>query len=89
MTTEQKLTSLVSVGPAIAADFEILGITKVEQLKGRTASDLYDELQRVTGKKHDICVQDVFTAAIAQAENPNLPDEQRQWFYYSKLRKGQ
>jgi hypothetical protein len=30
---------------------------------------------------------DVFVAAVAQAKNPELPIEQRQWWYWSKLRK--
>jgi hypothetical protein len=32
---------------------------------------------------------DVFVAAVAQARDPNLPIEQRQWWYWSKVRKQQ
>jgi hypothetical protein len=30
---------------------------------------------------------DVFRAAVAQARNPQLPAEQCQWWYWSRLRK--
>jgi len=89
MTDQRKLGDLVSVGPATIVDFELLGITRVAQLRGRDALELYEQLQEVTGKRQDPCVRDVFSAAIAQAENPNLPKEQCQWFYWSKVRKGQ
>jgi hypothetical protein len=29
----------------------------------------------------------VFVAAVAQAKDPHLPVEQRQWWYWSRLRK--
>jgi len=35
----------------------------------------------------DICCQDVFSAAVAQACNPLLPLEQCQWWYWSRQRK--
>jgi hypothetical protein len=41
----------------------------------------------VTGKSQDICCLDVFSAAVAQARNPQLPAEQRQWWYWSRKRK--
>jgi hypothetical protein len=30
---------------------------------------------------------DVFACAIAQAVNPDLPEEQRDWWYWTKIRK--
>ena len=81
------LVSLKSVGPATAADLAKLGITKIEQLRRADADRLYERLCRVTGQRHDPCCRDVFAAAIAQAKNPNLPEEQRDWWYWSRLRK--
>ena len=89
MTDKRKLTDLVSVGPAIAADFEDLGITEVGQLVDRDAGELYEELQRLKGKKMDPCVLDVFRAAIEQARDPKLPEKKKHWHYWSKVRKGQ
>jgi hypothetical protein len=81
------LESLVSVGPAMLRDFHLLGIHTVVQLGRRNPRRLYEKLCEVTGQSVDICCLDVFTAAIAQARNPRLPVEQRQWWYWSRLRK--
>jgi hypothetical protein len=86
-TEERKLRDLVSVGPAMLRDFERLGIASVAQLSKRDPEKLYEKLCRVTGKPQDICCLDVFRAAVAQARNPHLPGEQRQWWYWSRRRK--
>ena len=84
----RKLTDLVSVGKATERDFHRLEIYKVEELVGQSADDLYDRLKALNGGAYlDMCVHDVFTCAIAQAENPNLPYEKKQWWYWSKVRK--
>ena len=85
----RQLADLRSVGPATVADFRKLGITRVEQLKGRDPKKLYDRICKLTGQKQDICVLDVFQCAIAQAEDPNLPRAHRNWFYWSRVRKNQ
>lgn len=87
MADKRKLRDLVSVGKAFERDLALLGITEVEQLKGRTADELYERLQDITGTRQDPCVHDTFRAAIAQAENPNLPEEQCRWWYWSNVRK--
>jgi hypothetical protein len=89
MADSRKLIDLVSIGKAMVRDFDLLGIQTVQQLKGRDAKQLFAELQTRTGSKQDPCVLDTFRAAIAQAENPDLPKEQCQWYYWSKVRKGQ
>jgi hypothetical protein len=68
-------------------DFELLGVRSVAQLARQKPESLYEKLCRVTGKSQDICCLDVFTAAVAQARNPRLPAEQRQWWYWSRKRK--
>jgi hypothetical protein len=83
----RQLSDLRSVGPATIEDFRKLGITHVDQLKGRDPKKLYDKICHVTGQKHDICVLDVFQCAIAQAENPDLPAAHCNWFYWSRVRK--
>lgn len=83
----RNLGDLVSVGPAIARDFELLGIGSVAQLARRNPEKMYEELCRLTGQAQDICCLDVFRAAVEQARNPNLPIEQRQWWYWSRQRK--
>jgi hypothetical protein len=84
---ERRLEDLVSVGPAIARDLELLGVRSVVQLARRNPEKLYEKLCQVTGQAQDICCLDVFRAAVAQARNPRLPLEQAQWWYWSRQRK--
>ena len=81
------LQNLVSVGPAMLRDFELLGIRSVPQLARQEPDELYERLQEITGQQHDICCLDVFHAAVAQARDPYLPSEQCQWWYWSRRRK--
>ena len=84
---EQQLSDLVSIGPAMLRDFELLGVHTVAQLARRNPEKMYEKLCQVTGQTQDICCLDVFRAAVAQAKNPNLPMEQRLWWHWSRKRK--
>jgi hypothetical protein len=83
----RNLASLVSIGPKMLEDFEKLGVRTVAQLAREEPEDLYQRLCTLTGQRQDPCVLDVFCAAVAQARNPDLPPEQCQWWYWSRLRK--
>ena len=83
----RNLIDLYSVGPATVRDLKTLGITRVEQLVGKDARKLYDRLCRLAAKRYDPCMMDVLSAAIAQAQDPNLPKEKRKWWYWSRIRK--
>ena len=84
---ERRLQDLVSIGPAMLRDFQLLGVRSVKQLARQNPVRLYKKLCRITGQRVDICCQDVFAAAVAQARNPLLPPEQCQWWYWSRQRK--
>lgn len=83
----RQLRDLGSIGPAMLRDFEQLGITSVAQLAHQQPRELYDRLCALTGTRQDPCVEDTFTCAVAQAKDPFLPEEQRQWWYWSRVRK--
>jgi hypothetical protein len=83
----RKLSDLISVGPAMLRDFEILGVRSVAQLARRNPQCLYESLCRVAPQHEDICCLDVFRAAVAQARDPQLPVEQCQWWHWSRDRK--
>jgi len=87
MKDNRSLDELVSVGPAMLRDLRLLGVRSVRDLASRNPARLYEQLCAVTGRSHDICCLDVFSAAVAQARNPKLPAAQRQWWYWSRLRK--
>ena len=84
---ERRLEDLISVGPAMLRDFELLGIRTMDRLARSRPEQMYKRLCRVTGRDQDICVLDVFHAAVAQARDPGLPPEQCVWWYWSRKRK--
>jgi hypothetical protein len=83
----RRLGELISVGPAMLRDLELLGVRGVPQLARQNPRRLYERLCEVTGQRVDVCCLDVFSAAVAQARNPRLPVEQCQWWYWSRRRK--
>ena len=83
----RELKDLISIGPAMLRDFELLGIRSVRQLARQSPQALYNKLGRVAPQHMDTCVLDAFAAAVAQASNPRLPAEQCQWWWWSKKRK--
>ncbi len=87
MCDDRQLKDLSGVGKATIADLKLLGIRSVAELARQDGKQLYDQLCQRTGKQHDICALDVFRCAIAQARDPELPKEQRNWWYWSRLRK--
>ena len=87
MNPQRQLCDLISMGPAMLRDFELLGIRSVAQLAKQDARSMYTRLERLTGTRQDPCVLDTFQAAVAQARNPRLPAEQCQWWYWSRKRK--
>ena len=84
---ERRLADLVSVGPAMLRDFELLGIRNIRQLGQASPRKMYAQLCLQTGQSQDPCVFDVFCAAVAQARNPRLPASQCNWWYWSRKRK--
>ncbi|MGJ5817554.1 helix-hairpin-helix domain-containing protein [Paludibaculum fermentans] len=89
MADLRKLKDLDGIGPKMLKDLELLGIANIDQLKKQSGRKMYDRLCEFTGQRQDPCVLDVFVCAVAQAKDPNLPAEQRNWWYWSRVRKGQ
>lgn len=82
----QEFQQLGSIGPACALDLVQLGFRSVAELRGTDPNQLYARLCELTGCRQDPCVEDAFRCAIAQAEQPALPDKWRQWFHWTPLR---
>ena len=83
----RRLEDLISIGPAMLRDFELLRIRSVAQLARQNPKRLHKRLNRLIGQRQDPCVLDVFCAAVAQAKNRRLPAEQCEWWYWSRKRK--
>ena len=84
---QRELIDLISVGPATVRDLHSLGVRSVAQLARAKPESLYNKLCRLHGRRADPCCLDVFSAAVAQARNSNLPAEKCAWWYWSQQRK--
>lgn len=78
-----RLTDLPNIGPAMARDFQRLGITSPAALQGADPLALYQRLCRVTGTRQDPCVLDVFISVTRFLDG----DEARPWWAYTTERK--
>ena len=86
-TQQRSFEDLISVGPAIARNFHMLGIRTIPQLARANPLKMYRKLCKLTGQRQDPCVLDTFRAAVAQARNPRLPAAQCRWWCWSRVRK--
>jgi len=84
---KRELKDLISVGPQMLRDFELLRIRSVKQLAKEDPKKLYARLGRILREHQDICALDTFRAAVAQAKNPRLPARKCQWWWWSEKRK--
>ncbi|NTW56955.1 MAG: mitomycin resistance protein [Chlorobiaceae bacterium] len=78
-----RLTDLPNIGEAIAGDLRLIGIREPRQLEGRTAEEMYLDLCRVTGKRQDPCVLDVFMSLQHFMEG----GEPLPWWHFTAKRK--
>ncbi len=86
---ERRLGDLAGIGCAMLEDFDQLGITSVKQLARANPKRMFERLCEIRGQAIDVCCYDVFVCAVAQARDPNLPVEQCQWWYWSRIRKAE
>ncbi len=77
------LQTIPNVGPAMAGDLVRLGISDVGQVGQREAGEMYESLCALDGVRHDSCVLDVFSAAVAYARG----EPARPWWEFSRERK--
>jgi len=72
-----------NVGLAIEKDFFSLGLHKPIELIGKDPYQLYSDLCRITHKRHDPCVIDVFISAVKYMEGGPL----KKWWEFTEERK--
>jgi hypothetical protein len=79
----RELRKIPNVGPAMAQDLMLLGISSVEQLVGKEPVGLYLDLEAKTRKRQDPCVLDTFMAVVHYAET----GEGKPWWHFTEARK--
>lgn len=84
----RRLLGLRSVGPATVRNLARLGVCDVPTLARHDPDALYEALCALDATRHDPCMLDQLRCAVAQARDPDLPPERRDWFWWSRQRKG-
>jgi len=85
----RQLADLISIGPAMLRDFELLGIRSVAQLARQNPQRMYARLNRLSDQPEDTGRLGVFWAEMARSKDPRLPAEQCQWWHWSGKRKAE
>ena len=79
------LEQIPNIGPAMASDLRQMGIAHPQDLRGRDAFALYQQLCKLSGQRQDPCVLDTFMAAVDFVQGgPALP-----WWHYTPQRKAE
>jgi hypothetical protein len=77
------LTAIPNVGPAVARKLLALDVRELDDLRGRDPDELFERLCAQDGRRHDPCLLDTFSAAVAYADcGPARP-----WWEFSRERK--
>jgi hypothetical protein len=85
MNREQytRLEEIPNIGPSLAEDLRLVGISHPQDLIGRDPYEMYEELCQKTGARHDPCVIDAFISAVRFMEG----EPERPWWAYTSERK--
>ena len=82
-TALTELEQLPNVGPAIADDLRLIGISSPQDLLGKDPYTMHDDLFHTTGIRHDLCELDVFISAVRFMDG----EPKRPWWKYTAERK--
>ncbi|MBS1615174.1 MAG: helix-hairpin-helix domain-containing protein [Bacteroidetes bacterium] len=76
------LQVIPGIGKACAQDLFLMGIRRVEDLRGRNPRALYELLNERTGQRHDPCMLYTFRCAVYFATEQQHEPEKLQWWYW-------
>ncbi len=80
----KQLTDLPNIGKAIARDLHTdRNFQNPDQLIGRSPLEMYHDLCKITGTRHDPCVIDVFMSVTSFMSG----GEPRTWWHFTEERK--
>src|SRR5262245_37099067 len=80
MAAVRDLRRIPGIGPSLARDLVDLGILRVDDLRGRNAEQLYDNLCSLRGAHQDRCVLYTFRCAVYFATQPNPRPQLLKWW---------
>jgi hypothetical protein len=79
----RELTDLPNIGKAMARDLRLIGVSRPDQLVGRSPLEMYYDLCRMTDTLQDPCVLDVFMSVTSFMSG----GEPRTWWSFTEERK--
>lgn len=78
------LQVIPGVGKETEKDLHLLGIHRVEDLKGKSPEKLYDKLCKIQNTKLDRCVLYVMRCAVYFASNKTYDPELLKWWNWKE-----
>ena len=81
-TALRELQRIPSIGKACTYDLWNIGIRKIDDLKDKNTKELYEQLNYVTGIRHDICMLYTFRYAVYFASTRNPQPGKLKWWYW-------
>ena len=78
-----KLRDIPNIGEAIEKELALLGISEPVELIGRDPYQMYRDLCKITCRRQDPCVIDVFISAVRYMEGAPA----KKWWEYTSERK--
>ncbi|HAP00507.1 MAG TPA: pathogenicity locus [Bacteroidetes bacterium] len=78
----KELQVIPGVGKSIANDLYLLGIRSVSDLKNKSPEVMYDDMTKLTGSQHDICLLYVFRCAVYFSKTKNPEKKKLDWWYW-------
>lgn len=79
---QTNLLTIPNVGKSIKQDLLNIGITCVEDLRGKNPEELFSKSCKVKGFQEDRCLLYVFRMAVYYAENDKYDEEKLKWWYW-------
>jgi hypothetical protein len=76
----EEIESIPGVGVKIAQKLQLIGVLRVDDLRGANPERLYDILEQTIGAHVDRCVLYVFRAAVYFANNQKHDSEKLKWW---------
>lgn len=71
-----------SIGKSMAQDLWNLGIRGITDLEGKSPTQLYDKLNRISGARQDPCVLYTFRCAVYYATEKKHDKRKLKWWYW-------
>ncbi len=78
----KEFQKIPSIGKACALDLWNMGLRNPIELKDKNPMKLYDKLNAVTGKTHDICMLYTFRCAVYFISEPQPEAHKLKWWYW-------